>query len=225
MGPYPEIDDSEPLVVGHKHVAGVADRHGINRPPQSGADKRERNSGRGARRVVSSRASGLSLVTLGAEHRIHREDARGAVVADRLRDHEGRERLEVLAKGAKIGRFVRVIELLEQRFLELPDELGELIGRVLARVAIDEGGDFGKCREVCDDLLTRIRPLDLRRPPITRRERGRWTCPSDAAAIGSGANMPNAFDSFTPSSSSTIRSTSANENGWTPSCSRARASV
>lgn len=56
------------------------------------------------------------------------------------------------------------------------------------------------------------------------RSRARWTCASDAAAIGRDSKSRKALERRIPSCSCTIRSDSSDGNGSTSSCSRASAS-
>src|SRR4029077_8926699 len=72
-------------------------------------------------------------------------------------------------------------------------------------------------RRTCSRKLGRCTLTATSRPSRSAAPR---TWPSDAAASGARSKRENAFDSRTPSSSLTIRSTSSNGNGSTSSCRR-----
>ena len=96
-------------------------------------------------------------------HILHRQDARGAVIGDRLGDDDVLELAQVLANRGEIRRFLPVIELAQKAFAELIEHLAKLVALPGRGVVIEELRDLIERIEIFEHRVANPGPLHLHR--------------------------------------------------------------
>jgi hypothetical protein len=114
---------------------------------------------------------GADLCDLGPEHEVHRQHARRRVVVDGLRDDDRGKGLQIAAEHLEVRGLVHVIELVEQRCLELGDHFREIVAFARVAVAIDERCNLGERDEIVENLRLDTGPLHLHgdEPAVAQR--------------------------------------------------------
>ena len=150
---------------------------------------------------------------LRAEDVVHRQDRGRRVVGDRLRNDDVREPGEIASDDAQVLGLAQVGELariVRRNSATSSTKLQRAFGPVWRSANAATSASASRSFVTCSRASGRCTLTATMRPS---RSAARCTWPSDAVAIGSDSNIVNSFDNRAPSSESTIRSTSANENG------------
>ncbi len=109
---------------------------------------------------------------LAAAHELHRQDALGRVVVDRLRDHQQLVLRQLPGELLEVRGFGAVIQLAGERAAELPDHPLQVIAPAPFGVLVEERGHAAERLEVFADAIADTGPLHLDRHQPAIPERG-----------------------------------------------------